>query len=69
MLHIVRFANQALTKCRPRTQNQTLGHRGRKGDPLHGQRKVLLSGAGRLHHRDSPWVSRRLQGLEQVWDP
>lgn len=46
--HIVRLANQALTRCRQRTQNQTLGHRGRARDPLYGIRKLLLTGAGRL---------------------
>ena len=37
-----------MTKCRQRTQNETTGHRGRKGDPLYGIRKLLLSGAERL---------------------
>lgn len=46
--HIVRLANQALTRCRQRTQNDTTGHRGRKGDPLYGARKLLLTGAERL---------------------
>ena len=40
--HIVRLANQALTACRQRTQTETTGHRGRKGDPLYGIRKLLL---------------------------
>ena len=46
--HIVRLANQALTKCRQRTQTDTTGHRGRKGDPLYGARKLLLMGSERL---------------------
>ena len=46
--HIVRLANQALTRCRQRTQNDTTGHRGRKGDPLYGARKLRLTGAERL---------------------
>lgn len=33
--HIVRLANQAVTKCRQRTQQSTIGHRGWKGDPLY----------------------------------
>ncbi len=40
----MRLANQALDECRRRTQNDTLGHRGRKGDPLYGARKLLLTG-------------------------
>ena len=31
--HIVRLANQAITRCRQRTQAETTGHRGRKGRP------------------------------------
>ena len=46
--HIVRLANQAPTKCRQRTQTDTTGHRGRRGDPLHGARKLLLTGSERL---------------------
>ena len=46
--HIVRLANQALTKCRQRTQTDTTRHRGRKGDPLYGARKLLLMGQERL---------------------
>ena len=49
--HIVRLANRALDDCRRRTQNDTLGHRGRTGDPLYGARKLLLAGAERLDPR------------------
>ena len=63
--HIVRLANQAITRCRQRTQNQTLGHRGRKGDPLYGARKLLLMGAERLD--DAGWD--RLQQALDAGDP
>ncbi|WP_419923939.1 ISL3 family transposase [Candidatus Poriferisocius sp.] len=46
--HVVRLANQAVDRCRRRTQNDTTGHRGRKGDPLYGARKLLLTGQERL---------------------
>lgn len=46
--HIVRLANQAITKCRQRVQQEILEHRGHKGDPLYGIRKLLLMGAERL---------------------
>jgi transposase len=46
--HVVRVANRCLDKVRRRTQNQTLGHRGRKDDPLYRIRKILLTGAERL---------------------
>lgn len=51
--HIVRLANQAVTKARQRVQNETLGHRGWKGDPLYAIRKLLLMGAERID--DAGW--------------
>ncbi len=36
---------------RRRTQNETLGHRGRSGDPLYGIRRLLLVGGERLELR------------------
>ncbi len=32
--HVVRLKNQALDECRHRVQDETLGHRGRRNDPL-----------------------------------
>jgi transposase len=49
--HIVRLANAAVTRCRQRVQRETLEHRGWKGDPLYGVRKLLLMGAERLDER------------------
>ncbi len=46
--HIVRLANAAVTKCRQRVQQATLEHRGWKGDPLYGIRKLLLMAAEHL---------------------
>jgi transposase len=46
--HVVRLANQALTRCRQRVQQATLGHRGRAADPLYGMRKLFLLGAERV---------------------
>jgi transposase len=40
--HVVRLANGALDEVRRRVQNATLGHRGRKGDPLYRTRRRLL---------------------------
>ena len=65
--HIVRLANQALTKCRQRTQTDTTRHRGRRGDPLYGARKLLLmgserlDGAGRERLRSAPGPRRPLR--------
>ena len=60
--HIVRLANRALDDCRRRTQNHTLGHRGRKGDPLYGARKLLLTGTERLDRRG---LKRMQQALDE----
>src|SRR5699024_7779432 len=46
--HVVRLASEALDKCRQRVQQDTCGHRGRKGDPLYTARRTLLTGDGLL---------------------
>ncbi len=46
--HVVRLANQAITLCRQRVQQEQLGHRGWASDPLYAIRKLLLLGAERL---------------------
>jgi transposase len=48
--HVVRVANRCLDTVRRRVQQDTLGHRGRKHDPLYRIRKVLLTGDERLTH-------------------
>jgi transposase len=55
--HVVRLANQALTRCRQRVQQATVGHRGWKGDPLYNMRKLFLLGAERVD--DTGW--------ERIW--
>lgn len=49
--HAVRLANAAVDDVRRRVQQEVLGHRGRKGDPLYGIRRLLLVGAERLGER------------------
>ena len=63
--HVVRVGNRCLDKVRRRVQNETLGHRGRKDDPLYRIRKLLLAGDERLDERGS---NRMLLGL-RVGDP
>ncbi|MGP5039748.1 ISL3 family transposase, partial [Corynebacterium variabile] len=41
--HVVHLAIDKLTACRQRVQNETMGHRGRSGDPLYGIRRILLT--------------------------
>ena len=46
--HVVRLAGDALDRCRRRVQQDTCGHRGRKGDPLYSARRTLHTGADLL---------------------
>jgi transposase len=62
---VVRVANRCVDQVRRRTQNETLGHRGRKHDPLYRIRKLLLTGSERL---DEAGHDRVLLGL-RVGDP
>jgi transposase len=59
--HAIQLANAAIDDIRRRVQHETLGHRGRGGDPLYGIRRVLLRGAERLTTR--AW-DRLLTGLD-----
>jgi transposase len=58
--HAVRLANAAIDDVRRRVQQQTLGHRGRKGDPLYGIRRLLLVGAERLDERGAARIAAGL---------
>jgi len=46
--HVVRLAGDAVDRCRQRVQQETLGHRGRSGEPLYGARRTLHTGADLL---------------------
>ncbi|PLS75030.1 MAG: ISL3 family transposase [Actinobacteria bacterium] len=63
--HVVRVANRCVDRIRRRVQNDTLGHRGRREDPLYKIRKLLLAGGERLNDRGG---DRMLLGL-RVGDP
>ena len=63
--HVVRLANQAVTRCRQRVQQATLEHRGWKGDPLYDARKLLLVGAERVD--EAGWA--RLHAAFRAGDP
>ena len=63
--HVVRVGNRCVDQVRRRVQNETLGHRGRKADPLFRIRKLLLTGSERLNEHGS---DRMLLGL-RVADP
>ena len=57
--HVIRLANGAIDEMRRRTQNDTLGHRGRKDDPLWRARRLLIS----AHERVSDRRDAKLRGL------
>jgi Transposase len=49
--HAIRLANTMVDQVRRRTQQATLGHRGRRHDPLYRIRKLLLTAAEQLTSR------------------
>jgi transposase len=63
--HVVRVANTALDDCRRRVQNETLGHRGRKDDPLYRSRRRLQMASERL----TVDGQTKLLGLLKAGDP
>ena len=63
--HVVKHANLKLDECRRRVQNETLGHRGRRDDPLYRIRRLLTIAAERL---DENGEAKRV-GLLRAGDP
>ena len=54
--HVVKLGSTAMDQVRRRVQQETLGHRGRSGDPLYGIRNLVRAGAERL--TDKQWARR-----------
>ncbi len=63
--HVHKLANTHLDECRRRVQNETMGHRGRKDDPLYRCRRLLTKADERLDERGQA----KLLGLLQAGDP
>ena len=63
--HVIRLANQRLDEVRRRVQNETLGHRGRRGDPLYRIRRLLTAAHEKISHSGQT----RLRGLLDAGDP
>jgi transposase len=61
--HVVRVGNRCLDRVRRRVQNETLGHRGRKHDPLYRIRKILLTGNEGL---DDRCADRKQRGADKL---
>lgn len=55
--HVVRLAGDALDRCGQRVQQDTLGHRGRAGDPLYKARRTLHTGAGLLTQKQTARIN------------
>ena len=63
--HVVKLANTKLDECRRRVQNETLGHRGHKSDPLYRCRRLLTKAKERLDDKGR----EKLSGLLRAGDP
>ena len=59
--HVVRLGNRCVDDVRRRVQQQTLGHRGRKHDPLYRIRRLLTIAAERLDPRSDDKLHRLLE--------
>jgi transposase len=63
--HVIALANRAVDECRRRVQNDTIGHRGRRDDPLYRARRRLVMARQRL----TVDGHERLMGLLTAGDP
>ncbi len=63
--HLIKHAGSKVDECRCRIQNETLGHRGRKKDPLYRARMLLLKGDER-HDQNS---RTKLESFLEAGDP
>jgi transposase len=63
--HVVKLANSKVDECRRRVQNDTMGHRGRKDDPLYRCRRLLTKADERLDDHGRT----KLLGLLDAGDP
>ena len=60
--HVICLANQRFDEVRRRVQNETLGHRGRRGDPLYRIRRLLTA----AHEKIGPARKRGLGGVKSL---
>lgn len=63
--HVTKLANEKLDDVRRRVQQETLGHRGRKDDPLYRSRRLLTKGHERLDEKGN----EKLLNLLEAGDP
>jgi transposase len=63
--HVVKLGTAAVDEVRRRVQQETLGHRGRKGDPLYGIQNVLRCGAERLTDKQKARLTQAIEADER----
>ena len=63
--HVVKLGSQALDEVRRRVQQDTLGHRGRAGDPLYGIRNILRAGGEKLTERQQARLRKAFDADER----
>lgn len=59
--HVVKLGTGAVDEVRRRVQQETLGHRGRKGDPLYGVQTILRAGRERLTEKQRARLARAIE--------
>jgi len=63
--HVIKLCNTKLDDCRRRVQEETMGHRGHKADPLYRCRRLLT----KAHERLAEKGNDKLLGLLKAGDP
>jgi transposase len=66
--HVVRLGNDVVDQVRRRVQQETLGHRGHKHDPLYQVRRLLRRGAEALSDKQLRRIDAALQGGDPNWE-
>ncbi|WP_244667063.1 ISL3 family transposase [Myceligenerans indicum] len=62
--HVVKLGTQVVDEVRRRVQQDTTGHRGRKGDPLFGIQTILRAGAEKLTEKQQARLARAINADE-----
>jgi transposase len=66
--HVVRLGLKAMEETRRRVQQEQLGHRGRKPDPLYRIRNALRAGADKLTAKQIARIDAGLQAGDPNWE-
>jgi transposase len=66
--HVVRLGLNAMEQTRRRVQQEQLGHRGRKHDPLYRIRNALRAGAEKLTARQVTRIEAGLEAGDPTWE-